>query len=534
MSPEPTRSEETTPLLAKLPTRSIHSTTDHDALLTRQTIAIRVSVICILSVLVVEIGNYMLQAPLARTLEDILCRDYYSSAPLSGYSEAPRLSIPESHCKNDVIQGKLAMLRGWDGTLACIPGLIMSVPFGVLADKIGRKAVLFMSLIGIGLGLVWVQVICYFDTFFDIRWIWSANLFTLIGGGSAVARTMYYTIIADVVAEEQRATVFFQIVAASLIATLAGVPLAWWLIRISNLRVPMMAAVLFLFLGALLVLVLPETLHLREHLSNSSPDPDEAREEVMEDGASSTDNEGALTISKKNWSMLLENLEESRFVFTNPKLLALSATFLVQSLHGIMNQFLLQLASKRLGWTLADASFLIPLASITNFVQLVLVLPAIYAILSRLHLQAAVKDLMVSRGSALLMALGALGLAVSPLEVYSSSVSRHCSTTIIFSLGMGLYPAIRSLLTDLVDPTQVSRLYGVLAVMDTIGGMVSSPLVAGAFSSGLKRGGLWSGGGFLVAAVAYAAAGLLTLSVSVKKDESTIHEDVNRVVDEEL
>lgn len=162
MSPEPTRSEESTPLLPKLPTGSDHSTTDRNALLTRQTIAIRVSVIVILSVLLVEIGDYMLQAPLARTLEDILCRDYYSSAPLSGFSEAPRLSIPESHCKNDVIQGKLAMLRGWDGTLACIPGLIMSVPFGVLADKIGRKAVLFMSLIGIGLGLVWVQVICKF------------------------------------------------------------------------------------------------------------------------------------------------------------------------------------------------------------------------------------------------------------------------------------------------------------------------------------------------------------------------------------
>ncbi|KAF7889030.1 hypothetical protein EAF00_009330 [Botryotinia globosa] len=528
MSPEPTRSEETTPLLPKLPTGSIHSTTDHNALLTRQTVAIRVSVIVILSVLLVEIGDYLLQAPLARTLEDILCREYYSSAPLSEFSEAPRLSIPESQCKNDVIQGKLAMLKGWDGTLACIPGLIMSVPFGVLADKIGRKAVLFMSLIGAGLGLVWVQVICYFDTFFDIRWIWSANLFTLIGGGSAVTRTMYYTIIADVIAEEQRATVFFQIVAASLIATLAGVPLAWWLIKVSSLRVPMMAAVLFVMLGALLVLVLPETLHLREHLSISSPDPDQSRGEPMEDECSSSDDEGAFTFSKKNWSMLLENLEESRFVFTNPKLLALSAAFLVQSLHGIMNQFLLQLASKRLGWTLADASFLIPLASITNFVQLVLVLPAIYAILSKFHLQTAVKDLMVSRGSALLMALGALGLAVSPAR------GLFVLSTIIFSLGMGLYPAIRSLLTDLVDPTQVSRLYGVLAVMDTIGGMVSSPLVAGAFSSGLKMGGLWSGGGFLVAAAAYAAAGLLTLSVSVKKDESPIHEDVNRVVDEEL
>lgn len=142
--------------------------------------------------------------------------------------------------------------------------------------------------------------------------------------------------------------------AASLIATLAGVPLAWWLIKVSSLRVPMMAAVLFVLLGALLVLVLPETLHLREHLSISSLDPDQARGEAMEDESSSSDDEGALKFSKKNWSMLLENLEESRFVFTNPKLLALSAAFLVQSLHGIMNQFLLQLASKRLGWTLAD------------------------------------------------------------------------------------------------------------------------------------------------------------------------------------
>lgn len=142
--------------------------------------------------------------------------------------------------------------------------------------------------------------------------------------------------------------------AASLIATLAGVPLAWWLMKISNPRVPMMISVLFLFLGALIVLVLPETLHLREHLSISSPDPDLAREEVTEHEGSSIDDEGALSFSKKNWTMLLEKFEESRFVFTNRKLLALSATFLVQSLHGMMNQFLLQLASKRLGWTLAD------------------------------------------------------------------------------------------------------------------------------------------------------------------------------------
>ncbi|QSZ37696.1 hypothetical protein DSL72_008795 [Monilinia vaccinii-corymbosi] len=523
--PNSTLPEDTTPLLRHASSRSVHSTTDHVALLIRQNIAFRVSIICILSVLVVEIGDYLIQAPLARTLEDVLCRAYYSSAPVSEFIKVPRLAIPEIHCKNDVIQGKLAMLKGWDQTFGCIPGLILSVPFGVLADKVERKTVLFTSLMGLTLGLVWTQIVCYFDNIFDIRWIWASNVFLFVGGGSAVAKTMYFTILADVVVEERRATLFFQITAASLIATLAGVPLAWWLIKISNLRVPMMLAVLFVTLGAALILLLPETLHLREHQIVSSIGTGPVRSEALEDEDSSGEDEGALTLSKKNWRTLLQKFEESRFVFTNPKLLALSIPFLAQSLHGNMNQFLLQLASKRLDWTLVDASFLITLASITNFVQLVVILPAVYFILARFHLQAAVKDLMISRGSVMFMALGAFGLALSSVP------GLFVLSTVLFSLGMGTYPAIRSLLTDLVHPRQVSRLYGVLAVMDTIGGMISSPLVAGAFSSGLKKGGLWSGGGFLVAGIAYAATGLLTLSVSVKKDDAINH-DVHEAVDD--
>lgn len=116
-----------------------------------------------------------------------------------------------------------------------------------------------------------------------------------------------------------------------------------------------MLAVVFLFLGACLVLVLPETLHLREHKIGSSTTAGLVGAGVTEDEEDiPSDDEGTLTLSKKNWTMLLEKFEESRFVFTDPKLLALSITFLVQSLHGNMNQFLLQLASKRLNWTLAD------------------------------------------------------------------------------------------------------------------------------------------------------------------------------------
>lgn len=142
--------------------------------------------------------------------------------------------------------------------------------------------------------------------------------------------------------------------AASLVATLAGVPLAWWLIKISNLRIPMIMAIVFALLGTLIILVLPETLHLKERQILPLDDSGQAPAEVVRDESSSLDGEGTPTFSKKNWLMLLEKFEESSFVFTDPKLLALSATFLVQSLHAVMTQFLLLLASKRLDWTIAD------------------------------------------------------------------------------------------------------------------------------------------------------------------------------------
>lgn len=145
-----------------------------------------------------------------------------------------------------------------------------------------------------------------------------------------------------------RATVFFQLNAASLIATeLACVPLARVLIRITNLWVPMMWAVVLIALGACLIFVLPETLHLRKRAIHSSSNTS-FLQEVM-DGRWRK-----MTFSKKNWSILLEKLEESRFVFTKSKLLALSISFLVQSSPEYLNQFVMQLASKRLHWTLVD------------------------------------------------------------------------------------------------------------------------------------------------------------------------------------
>jgi MFS family permease len=113
----------------------------------------RVASIIITAVFLIEMSDYMIKAPLMRLLEDVICRSYYESA------EPPSIDlsipIPEENCKLPGVQSQLAMLKGWDTVISCIPGLLLSVPYGVLADKHGRKLVLVLALGGIMLSLLW-------------------------------------------------------------------------------------------------------------------------------------------------------------------------------------------------------------------------------------------------------------------------------------------------------------------------------------------------------------------------------------------
>jgi MFS family permease len=116
-----------------------------------------VATICIASIFFIEIGDYMLKAPIMRTLEAIICNSYFKSTmPIGMVFPDP---IPEDHCKIPFVQSQLAMLKGWDLTFSCIPGILAAVPYGVMADKYGRKLVLMLGLVGILLGLSWVMVV---------------------------------------------------------------------------------------------------------------------------------------------------------------------------------------------------------------------------------------------------------------------------------------------------------------------------------------------------------------------------------------
>lgn len=106
----------------------------------------------------IDVGAYLADAPQTRIFEANLCYKYYlQEDPSVIRGDA---TIPEELCKVDVVQQRLASIFGWQEMFNALPGLLLAVPFGTLADRIGRKWILVAGLFGIVLSYAWTLLIC--------------------------------------------------------------------------------------------------------------------------------------------------------------------------------------------------------------------------------------------------------------------------------------------------------------------------------------------------------------------------------------
>ncbi|KAE9362765.1 MFS general substrate transporter [Stipitochalara longipes BDJ] len=470
-----------------------------------------VATICIALAFFIEIGDYMLRAPLMRIFEGIICRSYYESITPSGKELS--IPIPEEKCKIPFVQSELAMLKGWEMTFSCIPGILAAVPFGMVADRYGRKLVLLLALLGVILCLLWTMVVIYYEEILDLRWYWAGNAFLFIGGGSSVVTAMIFAILSDVASEEQRAAIFFRFGAAALISTVVGIPFSWYLMK-KNLWVTMWISIGFVVFGASLALFLPETLE-RAKVADFAPEIISEEETEQAEERPTSSHQKSL---KRKLAKLFDRVQGSHFIFESPMLFGLSIVFLLQRLSGNILNLMVQLASERFHWGLGDASFIIPIYSIAVFLVLIIALPSVYHVLStRFRMSSMRKDLIVARGSQLTFILGSLGIALGFVPAL------FIAGTIVFACGAGFPAAARSLITSLVHPDEVSRLYAFLAVIETIGQLIYGLLLSKAFGWGLNLGGLWSGMAFLACALLFAVVGSPIWLVREPTPEMDVH-----------
>jgi hypothetical protein len=111
-----------------------------------------------LLVTIIDVGAYLAEPPQTRIFEANLCLRYYREHDASVILGDG--SIPEKLCKVDVVQQRLAGILGWQEMFNALPGILLAVPYGTLADRVGRKWIFTASLVGLQLNFAWVLFIC--------------------------------------------------------------------------------------------------------------------------------------------------------------------------------------------------------------------------------------------------------------------------------------------------------------------------------------------------------------------------------------
>ena len=183
-------------------------------------------------------------------------------------------------------------------------------------------------------------------------------------------------------------------------------------------------------------------------------------------------------------------------------------------LLGANVHLVLQYLSKRYGLTLSKATLVMTIRNGVLVLLLFVVLPYVSTSIMRVfRLSAQRKDLYLARGSQVLMALGWTLVGLSP-EIPFVAISLA-----IASLGQGAPLLLRSFLTSLVEAHHIARVFSIISIVDTLGMMFGSPLLAGLFKSGLALGGGWIGLVFFFLGFVLAFFALLMFVVGLRKGE---------------
>ncbi|PWY81907.1 MFS general substrate transporter [Aspergillus heteromorphus CBS 117.55] len=450
------------------------------------------------------IGYYISAAPQLRLFESIICQQYYRDSqptPSSAAAAAAAavaagmdisIGIPEDLCKKAPVQSALAQLVGWQSFFDNIPGLLLALPYGLLADKYGRRWVMTMSFVGQLGGVLWIVGVCWLGL--PIRAMWLSSLFLVVGGGPNVAASVSMMVITDSTPEIKRSQIFMYFNAAVVIAEIISPPIGSLLMK-QSLWLPILLNVICGAISIFLSWYMPETnsyaVRGRERggytAIPSSPGNDTSSNNSNEEPSK---HPGYIT-------GLLHTLQDSmRVIFTQKNIALLVVSFLISTFARDSMAFLLQYISTRYSWPIAKTSWLLSFRAAAQLLQFTLILPWVDRTMrKRFKGDPRQKDLYLARASIIAIAVGFAIMGVAPI------VGLTMFGITINTAGSGFATFARSLLSSLIDPTMMGALYSTLALMDTLGSLLAGPMMAWAFRWGMQLGGVWLGMPYLVSAV---------------------------------
>ncbi|KAK3349092.1 major facilitator superfamily domain-containing protein [Lasiosphaeria hispida] len=460
---------------------------DHEQKHRRRVIAVSFAM-----VLLMDFAAFFLDAPQTSILEGNICNRYYE------YSPNPVVK----DCRAGPVQAELATVNQMLNTFNQLPGLFVAIPFGIIADRYGRRPVFILTILGALLQDIISKTVLWRPDIFAPRLIWLSSLAIFVGGGDAVASSMIFLVVADVAPPHQRAKLFYLLTACERIGEIVATPLSALLMSVWNPWVPyLLYSVLTLLAGMIPLLFLPETLP-----RSMSPPETETESETPSCESDTGADEGLPAAANGTSSTSTHSTTISKFrPLIKHNIIAVLLAFFVSALGRRSTSFLLQYIRQRFDWTYEKASILLTLRAAVNLALLLVGLPALHKVLVIRDLSTQSRDLLISRLSVAFFAIGSLVISLAPV------VPLAALGIVIFAFGSGFSPAARSLATTFVHQDEAGLLYTALAITQTVGGLVAGPLLALSFRWSLSLGREWTGIPFTLVAGLF-AGGFIAVS----------------------
>jgi MFS-type transporter involved in bile tolerance (Atg22 family) len=181
-------------------------------------------------------------------------------------------------------------------------------------------------------------------------------------------------------------------------------------------------------------------------------------------------------------------LVASLSMLRNPNIPLVLVTFFFQNarFHAYIGM-LAQYISTNFGWKLADTTLLLSPLGLLNL-ALLAVLPTVSSMLiTRRRYTGFGKDLVLTKTSTALIAVGAL------VEAFCGNVGVFFAGLVVGTLGAADSPLARATVSHYVEAKYTSRLYGLIAMAEVGGSFVGAPVLAWLFDKGMGAGGVWRG-----------------------------------------
>ncbi|KAL2825223.1 MFS general substrate transporter [Aspergillus cavernicola] len=470
-------------------------------------------------VLAVEVGFFMAGGPMTRIYESIACRDHFAQFDPSKIGADGQ--VAEELCKGKEVQSEVAAVKGYMEFFEGILSVLLAIPYGLFADRYGRRRTLCFGIPGFVLNCMIMFVVMWFSDIFPLRAVWVSCVAFVFGGGPVVTIAILYTMMSDVTMEEERALMFFRFGVAGMGADFVSSFASSWLMTF-NPWIPLLIGWGVVIVGVFLALLLPETKDAvlpnsfeqsaemeLDPLSSANDEPKISSEKHTAGLDDPDEALGETTFAVKAKRPLLVSLgilfrsyfTPYAFIFRTKQILLLLSAFLVYRLSRGSSWFLTQYISARYTWTLAQANLLTSFKPALTIPLYLLIIPAISKCLLR-RMKSNQKDLQLARASLIFLVIGTLGIGLS------LNVAMLIPSLIIQTGGSGFVYLARSLIATLVKREETARLFTVIEVLQAIGNVIASLAITNVFQLGLEWGGPWVGLAWFMTSTAFCIVGM--------------------------